>query len=295
MDAVLSQVISGLGRASFLYLIVIGLTLIFSVLGVLNVAHVSFYMLGAYFTVMFWGIFQDLSFSYWLSIPLVCLTMAAIGLLTERVLVRHLYSRIMAEQCVVTFALIYIFIDIAKLAWGIRMYSIPTQDLLLKPLVKIGAVSFPVSAAFTIGVAILVAFALWGFLGKTKYGNIVRAAQSDREMVAALGIPTPLIYSLVFSLSALLAGLGGAVWLASGVVEPYKLDLPMLPQVFCIMIIGGMGSLWGTAVASLLVGEVFALSILISPKAGMFAIFVITGLVLIIRPWGLFGAKERIE
>ncbi len=194
MDVILAQVVSGVMRASFLYLVTIGLTLIFSVLGFLNVAHVSFYMLGAYFTVMFWEIFQELSFSYWLSIPLVCLTMAAVGFFVERVLIRYLYSRIQAEQLLVTFALIYVFIDLAKLAWGIQMYSIPVPDLLLKTVAKIGVVSFPASVPFTVGIAILVTFALWFFLNKTKYGNIVRAAQSDRHMVAALGIPIPLIY-----------------------------------------------------------------------------------------------------
>lgn len=295
MGVILAQIVSGVMRASFLYLVTIGLTLIFSVLGFLNVAHVSFYMLGAYFTVMFWEIFQELSFSYWLSIPLVCLTMAAVGLFIERVLVRYLYSRIQAEQLLVTFALIYVFIDLAKLAWGIQMYSIPVPDLLLKTVAKIGLVSFPASVPFTVGMAILVTFALWFFLNRTKYGNIVRAAQSDRQMVAALGIPIPLMYSFVFSLSALLAGLAGVVWLATGIVQPYKLDFPMLPQVFCVMVIGGMGSFWGTAVAALLVGEIFALSILVAPKAGMVSIFIVTGVILIIRPWGLFGSKERVE
>ena len=245
MDIVMAQIVSGLVRGSFLFLVTIGLTLIYGVLSVLNVAHVSFYMLGAYFACTFWKIMQGYDFSYWVAIPLTCLTMGTIGLIIEVVLMRRLYTRIQGEVL--------------------------------------------------LGIAVLVGVGLWFWLHRTKFGKIVRATQSDREMVSALGIPVPLIYTSVFAISALLAGLAGAVWVATGIVQPGRLDMPMLPQVFCTMVIGGMGSLVGTAAAALIVGEVFALSILIAPKAGMVAIFVVTALILIILPWGLFGTKGRLE
>lgn len=296
MDIIMAQIVSGLVRGSFLFLVTIGLTLIYGVLSVLNVAHVSFYMLGAYFACTFWKIMQGYGFSYWVAIPLTCLTMGTIGLIIEVVLMRRLYTRIQGEVFLATFALIYIFSDAAKLTWGIQAYSMSDKpEILTKSLGTIGLVSYPVSIAFTIGIAVLVAVGLWFWLHRTKFGKIVRATQSDREMVSALGIPVPLIYTSVFAISTLLAGLAGAVWVATGIVQPGRLDMPMLPQVFCTMVIGGMGSLVGTAAAALIVGEVFALSILIAPKAGMVAIFVVTGLVLVIRPWGLFGTKGRLE
>lgn len=296
MDIVLGQIVSGLMKASFLFLITAGLTLIYGVLSVLNVAHVSFYMLGAYFTWTFWQILQAYDFSYWVAIPLACLILAVIGLFIEFVLMRRLYSRIQPEVLLATFALIYIFSDVAKLAWGVQIHSITDKpEILAKSLGTIGVVSFPASVAFTVGIAVLVGVGLWFLLQRTKFGKIVRATQSHREMVAALGLPVPLIYTSVFVISALLAGLAGAVWVATGIVQPGRLDIPMLPQIFCVMVIGGMGSFLGMAVAAIIVGEIFALSILVIPKAGMVAIFVVTAIILAIRPWGLFGTKGRLE
>lgn len=294
-ELVLGQVISGLVRSSFLFLVTIGLTLIYGVLGVLNLAHVSFYMLGAYVTVSAWRLFQAYAFAYWISILATCLVMAAIGLFIELVLMRRLYSHISSEILLATFALIYIFSDLAKLAWGVGMYSIPKPAILANPIATVGMASFPASSAFALGVSVLVGLCLWFWLNKTKYGNIIRAVQSDREAVSVLGIAVPRIYSFVFALSALLAGLAGAVWMATGIVQPGSLDNAMLPQLFCVMVIGGLGSLAGTGLASVVIGLTFALSILVIPKAGMVSIFAVTGLILLIRPWGLMGSKERTE
>lgn len=296
MDIVLGQIVSGLMKASFLFLITAGLTLIYGVLSVLNVAHVSFYMLGAYFTWTFWQMFQAYGFSYWVAIPLACLVMAVVGLFIEFVLMRRLYPRIQPEVLLATFALIYIFSDVAKLAWGVETRSVTdVPEILTRSLGTIGVASFPATIAFTVGVAVLVGVGLWFWLKRTRFGKVVRATQSDREMVAALGMPVPLVYAIVFCISAVLAGLAGAVWVATGIMQPGRLDLPMLPQVFCVMAMGGMGSFLGTAVAAIIVGEVFALSILVAPKAGMVAIFIVTGIILAIRPWGLLGTKGRLE
>ena len=189
-----------------------------------------------------------------------------------------------------------IFSDTAKLVWGVQIYSITDKpEILTRSLGTIGVVSFPASVAFTMGIAVLVGVGLWFLLQRTKFGKIIRATRSDREMVAALGMSVPRIYSSVFVLSVFLAGLAGAAWMATGIVQPGRLDLPMLPQVFCVMVIGGMGSLLGMAVAAIIVGEISALSILVIPKAGMVAIFVVTAIILVIRPWGLFGERGRLE
>lgn len=293
MDIVLGQVVSGLMRGSFLLVVTVGLTLIYGVMSVLNLAHVSFYMLGAYFACTFWELLGGYGFSYWVSIPLTCLTIAIIGVFIEFVLMRHLYSRIQPEVLLATFALIYIFSDVAKLTWGLQIHCIDKPEVLTKTVLTIGAVSFPGSVAFTVGVAALVVFGLWFWLQRTKFGKIVRATQSNREMVSALGLRVPMIYRVVFTSSAFLAGLAGAIWVATGIVQPGRLDFTMLPQVFCVLAMGGMGSIAGTAVAAIIIGEVYALSILVAPKAAMVAIFAVTGTVLAIRPWGLLGTKER--
>lgn len=295
MSVVLPQVISGLMKGSCLFLVTIGLTLIYGVLSVLNVAHVSFYMLGAYFACIFWQILRAHDFSYFVAIPLTCLAVLGIGLIIELVLMRRLYRRIQGEQLLVTFGLIYIFSDLVKLIWGPEIYKVGKPEILTGSIGRIGEISFPATIAFSLAIAVLIGVSLWLWLQRTKFGNIVRGTQSNPEMMASLGIPVPLVYSLVFSISALLAGLGGAVWMATGIAQLGTLDVPMLPQVFCVMVIGGMGSLLGTAVAAFTIGQVYALSLLIAPKAGMIAIYAVTALVLIIRPWGFFGTRGRVE
>jgi branched-chain amino acid transport system permease protein len=295
VEDILAQIVSGLTRGSILFLISAGLSLVFGVLSVLNVAHVSFYMLGAYLTYTFWALFQTYDFSYWLAIPLTCLAMAAIGFLVELVLMRHLYNRIQAEMLLVTFALIYVFSDLVRIIWGVDSYAVTTPAILSQYAGKIGAVSFPNSDAFTISMAVLLASVLWFWFARTDSGKLVRATQSEPEMVSALGKPVPLIYSIIFVISAVLAGLAGAVWMTTSFAQPYSLDLPMLPQVFIVMAIGGMGSLIGAFVASMLIGLVYAMSVLLVPRAVMVVIFVVAAVVLMIRPWGLFGAKGRLE
>jgi branched-chain amino acid transport system permease protein len=252
-------------------------------------------MLGAYLTYTFWVIFQAYDFSYWVAIAMACLAMAIIGLIVEFVLMRHLYNRIQAEMLLVTFALIYVFSDLVKLIWGVESYSVDKPEILNQSLGTIGVVAYPATVTFTIVIGVLVAGALWFWLARTKFGKIVRATQSEREMVSALGKTVPLIYSLVFVISAVLAGLAGAVWMATSFAQPYSLDLPMLPQVFVVMAVGGMGSLVGAFVASMIIGEVYAMSVLLVPRAIMIVIFVVAAVVLMIRPWGLFGTRGRLE
>lgn len=295
VDLILGQVFSGLMRAFFLCLVTAGLTLIYGVMSVLNVAHVSFYMLGAYFTCTFWRLLQASNFSYWVSIPLTCATMGLIGLLVELVLMRRLYRRIQAEMLVATYALIYILGDLAKMTWGLRTHSIIKPVVLTRPIATIGSASFPASVAFSGGVTALVMLGVWFWLHRTRFGRVVRAVQSDREMVGALGIHVPRVYTAVFTASTVLAGLAGAVWVATGAVERGMLDVAMLPQVFCVMVTGGMGSFAGTAVAALILGEAYALSILVAAKAAMISLYVVTAVILLARPWGLLGTRGRLE
>jgi len=293
MDLILSQIIAGLTRGSIYYLMIVGMTLLYGVLGVLNLAHVSFFAVAAYVTYMFWAMLQDYNFSYWVAIPLTLLTMAAIGFIVEFVVIRRLYRRIMVESLLTTFGLIYIFTDLIKIVYGVSGYSIKSP-MLSHSLMTIGATTVSVATVFTIAVAIMVAGLLWFWLEKTRTGKIVKAAQSDREMVSALGIRVPLIYTSLFVISAMLAGLAGAMWMATGVAQPYRLDLPMLGPIFVIMVVGGMDSLLGTFVAAMLMGVIFALSVIFFPRGGLLIIYAVALLVLAFRPWGFFGTKGRL-
>jgi len=293
MDLLLSQIIAGLTRGSIYYLMIVGMTLLYGVLGVLNVAHVSFFAIGAYVTYMFWAMLQDYTFSYWVAIPLTLLTMAAIGLFIEFVLMRLLYKRIMVESLLATFGLIYVFTDLIKIVFGVSGFSIKSP-ILAHSLMTIGATTVSVATVFTIAVALVVAGLLWFWLEKTRTGKIVVATQSDREMVSALGFRVPLIYTSLFVVSAIMAGLAGAMWMATGVAQPYRLDMPMLGPAFVILVVGGMDSMRGTFLAAMLMGVIFALSVVFFPRGGMLIIYAVALLVLAFRPWGFFGTKGRL-
>jgi branched-chain amino acid transport system permease protein len=293
MELIFNQLLSALARGALLFIVTSGLTFIFGVIGVMNLAHFSFYMIAAYLTWTFWRVFTPYAFSFWASMILTSITMIVIGVIIERILMRRLYARILSEQILATYALFYIFTDITKFFWGPTFLSITRPAILSRPVSIIGN-PFPSYHIFVISLGIVIAFGIWFLLYKTKFGRIVRACHSHREMVNALGIPVPFIYTVVFAISALLAGLGGIAWTMVGMIN-LGLDQSLLIEAFCVMVIGGLGSFLGTAVGSLICGVVYALSILVEPRIATLLIFIITGIILVVRPWGLFGIKGRLH
>jgi branched-subunit amino acid ABC-type transport system permease component len=293
LELILQQLLSGLVRGSLLFIVTSGLTLIFGVVGVMNMAHFSFYMVAAYLTWTFWRIFLPSPSSFWISMIATSVVMILIGLVIERLLFRRMYNRILSEQLLASFALIYIFSDLVKILWGLEFRYV-TRPVILTRSISILGNPFPNYNSFVLVLGVFIACGIWFLLYRTKFGRIVRACHSYREMVGALGIPVPLLYTIVFALSVLLAGLGGIAWTMMGMIN-LGLDHSLLIEAFCVMVIGGMGSFLGTAVGSLICGVVYALSILIEPRIATLLIFIITGIVLTLRPWGLFGAKGRLH
>jgi len=288
---IFSQFLSGLSMGMMLFLIASGLSLIFGVMNILNFAHATLWLIGAYFCYMFWYVLQDFGFGLWLSILLAALTLAALGWLIEVVLIRRVYSRELPEQLLLTYALVLILGDLIKLTWGVDDKVIARPPLVAGPVFFFG-VPFDSYFIFVIGIGVLVAIGLWWFLQKTKYGHIVRAAVYSREMVGALGIPVPRIYTGVFVLGIFIAGLAGAVQAPVGSIT-LGMDMAVIIQAFCVVVIGGFGSLLGTFVGAIIVGEVYAFSILFWPQGALVLIFVVTAFILIVRPWGLFGTPMR--
>ena len=288
---IIAQLLSGLSRGMMLFLISSGLSLIFGVMNILNFAHAALWLAGAYFCYTFWYLMQGYGFGLWLSIILAALALAVIGWIIEVVLLRRVYDRSLAEQLLLTYAMILIIDDLIKMIWGPASKIIIKPSLVAGPVFLLGA---PISSyfIFVILVGLAVAIGLWWFLKKTRYGHIVRAAVFSREMVGALGIPIPRIYTGVFVLGIFIAGLAGAVQAPVGSVT-LGMDTAVIIQAFCVVVIGGFGSLLGTFVASIIVGEVYAFSILLWPGGAMILIFIVTAFILIIRPWGLFGTRMR--
>jgi branched-chain amino acid transport system permease protein len=283
------QFLTGLASAASLFLVASGLSIIFGVTRIVNFAHGAFYMLGAYaaFTLT-----ERLSgaFGFWAGILVAALIVAAVGVLVEMVLLRRIYHVPELFQLLATFGLTLMVEDLVILIWG-------PSDLLGRraPGFK-GAVDFfgqniPTYDLFLIVLGPVVLATLWLMFQRTRWGVLVRAATQDRDMVAALGVNQKWLFTSVFALGVFLAAFGGALQIPRDAVN-HAMDLRIIVDVFVVVVIGGLGSIVGAFVAAVLVSELNAFGILIFPKISIILIFLVMAVVLIVRPWGLFGKPE---
>lgn len=292
MGSILIQLLSGLSRAMMLFLLSSGLSLIFGVMNILNFAHATLWLVGGYLTYTLFQLFSNtFGNSALLIVPAIIIAtgvMFCLGWVLERVLIRRMYEREIPEQLLLTFALILIFGDLIKLIWGVQNRRI---FLPIEAVEMFDSYVNPYSFVI-IAVGVGVGAGLWWFLHRTRYGKIVRAAVYSRDMVSALGIRIPMIYSGVFALGIGIAALSAGVFLP---IMPIGLglDMDLIVQCFAVVVIGGFGSILGTFVASIIVGVVYAFSIFIWPGGALAIIFLILVAVLIWRPWGLFGTEMR--
>lgn len=282
-----SQFMGGLTTAMFLFLIASGLSLVFGVMRVINFAHGSFYMLGAYLA---WQVVQWLhpwANEFWLAVVVAAIGVGILGALTELVFFRLLYGREELYQLLFTYALVLILGDAAKFLWGTDQLSVSAPPALASG-VQIFGTTQPLYSLFIITLGPAIAFALWLMLNRTGSGRMVRAAQMDREMLDALGANVATIYTGMFTLSAFLAGLSGALVTPIQSIVP-GMDVLIIVQAFIVVVIGGLGSLWGTFWGSVIYGQVLSFGILIFPGFSLFSVFTLMAVILIVRPWGLFG------
>jgi len=286
------QVLSALRQAAFLFLISSGLTLVFGVLNILNFAHGSLYMLGAY---LVYGITLYLvgPAGFFLALLVAPLVVAGIAALIEIGLLRRIYIQEEIYQLLLTFALVLIIDDLAKMIFGAEYKSIPKPDFLSGSFALFGA-TVPTYTALVLVVAPLIAVTMWYLLIHTKTGKVVRATSSDREMADALGINMTALFTLVFAFGAMLAGFAGALAGPVRTVFP-GLGTEVIIESFVVVVIGGLGSLSGAFVGSLLIGTLETVGILIFPEFHMALIYLLMVLVLIVRPWGLFGRPLKVK
>ena len=284
------QALAGISNGMLLFLIAAGLSLIFGVLRIINFAHGALFMLGAFIAVSLSGWLPDASASFVAMLIGATAGLAVIGVAIESGLLRRIYRAPHEFQLLLTFALVFILGDAVKLIWGNQDHSVATPPLLVGSTQALG-VTFPTYRLFLIAAGIAVALGLWWVLHKTRWGIFVRAATMDRAMLGALGVNTRVLFTTVFALGAALAGLGGA--LAAPVVSIGPgLHVQVIIDAFVVVVIGGMGSVMGAFVASLLVGLVNAFGILAFPGLSVVLTFALMAVVLIVRPWGLFGNPE---
>ena len=284
------QALAGISNGMLLFLIAAGLSLIFGVLRIINFAHGALFMLGAFIVVSLSGVVPESAAGFLAGLIGATAGLAVIGVAIETGLLRRIYRAPHEYQLLLTFALVFILGDAVKLIWGNEDHSVSTPALLAGSTQSLG-VTFPTYRLFLIAAGIVVAIGLWLLLHKTRWGIFVRAATMDRAMLGALGVNTRVLFTTVFALGAGLAGLGGA--LAAPVVSIGPgLHVQVIIDAFVVVVIGGMGSVLGAFVASLLVGLVNAFGILAFPGLSVVLTFAFMALVLIVRPWGLFGTPE---
>lgn len=287
MSFIVVQILNGLTTAMFLFLIASGLSLIFGVLGVLNFAHGSLYMLGAYFVFTLLVILMKSPEYFWLAIILAPIAVAAIGGAMERGLLRRLYRLEVLYQLLLTYAVILIASDAVKAIWGATNQAVP-RPAVLAGSVGIMGHEFPSYNILVLVVGPMVLAGIWYVLHRTRWGRIIRAAASDREMISALGVNVGRVFTTVFVFGALLAGVGGALVAAHRAIYP-GMDFEIIVESFIVVVIGGLGSIAGTFLGAIIIGQVDAFGILWFPGYAIVFLYIIMAVVLIVRPWGLLG------
>jgi len=284
-----AQFLTGLASAASLFLVASGLSIIFGVTRIVNFAHGAFYMLGAYVAFTLTERFSG-AFGFWGGILTAALVVAAIGVMIEMALLRRIYHSPELFQLLATFGLTLMVEDLVVLIWG------PADQVGRRAPGFKGAFDFfgqniPTYDLFLIVLGPVVLGLLWLLFQCTRWGVLVRAATQDRDMVAALGVNQKWLFTSVFALGVFLAALGGALQIPRDAVN-HAMDLRIIVEVFVVVVIGGLGSILGAFIAAVLVSELNAFGILIFPKISIILIFLVMAVVLIARPWGLFGKAE---
>ncbi|GJE01140.1 ABC transporter permease [Methylobacterium isbiliense] len=287
------QSLSGFASASSLFVIASGLTLVFGVTRIVNFAHGSFYMLGAYLAVTIVPRLLDLSYSPWtffLGVLLAALLVGLIGVAVEMLLLRRIYRVPELFQLLATFGVVLIVEDVVLKIWGPVDIAGPRAPS-LRHGVEILGQRFPAYELVLIGVGPLVLALLWLVMHRTRFGVLIRAATQDREMVGALGVNQARLFTLTLFLGASLAGLGGALQIPR-IPANSHMDLSIITDAFVVTVVGGMGSVPGAFLAALLIGQLQAFGILILPKVTLVLVFALMAVVLVVKPWGLLGRPD---
>lgn len=291
LPGLIIQLLSGISVGMVIFLIAVGLSLIFGTLRVLNLAHGALYMLGAFLCFWISSTLSQLSGTFWWTVLFAPLAVAIFGGILEVLLLRRIYVREMLDQYLLTFALILIIGDLCKLGWGVEYHTVSTPWPLNGPIKIMGGAFFPRYNVFLIFCGPLVFVSIWTLIRYTRLGRIIRAVTYNREMANALGVNVPLVYTAIFMLGCWLAGLGGALVAPMSAVMP-GMDMVILIECFIIVVIGGLGSLPGAFLGSLIFGLVNAFGILVAPRLAIAFGFILMIIVLIIRPWGIMGKPE---
>ncbi|RNF47180.1 branched-chain amino acid ABC transporter permease [Marinomonas hwangdonensis] len=279
------QLINGIQYGLVLFLIASGLTLVFGVMGILNLAHGSMYMVGAYLA---WYFVQHTG-SFALSAFISAVIALCIGVVVERTLIRQLYRRNHLDQVLLTIGMIFVFNALQSLLWGNDPLGVEVPEALAASIPLTGIIEYPVYRIFVAVFCIVVAAAMYYVINKTRLGMLIRAGESNREMVECLGVDISRLYTIVFAIGVMLAAVAGVVAAPISSIVP-GMGEHILISCFVVVVIGGMGSIKGAFVGALLVGLVDTFASVLVPELSSMMIYVFMAFVLLLKPQGLFSS-----
>jgi len=292
---VTDQLVNGITLGMLYILVALGLNIILGLMGVINFSHGAFFMLGAYLMYQFNGTFARLpGGGFWWAIVASALVVGLLGMVFESTLVRPLYRRIPEYTLLLTFGTAMIFAQFVRWVWGDDAVRVDTPAYIPESI-NVGGLAFPFyKDFFLVLLTIGILAGVWLLLNKTNIGIIIRAGTRDAEMVKILGINMPLMFTIVFGLGSLMAGLAGALAAPIYAIQP-SLASQWIVLTFVIVIVGGIGSFWGAIVGGLLIGILSSLMALLFPPAVDVTAYILMGIILLVRPRGLFGVEGLFE
>jgi branched-chain amino acid transport system permease protein len=285
----LQQAFDGLVSGAFYALLALGLAVIFGMLGVVNFAHGAFYMLGAFGAYV---LLDDWGVSFWIALPAVPVALGVVGVVLERLLIRRLAALDPLYNFLLTFGLALILQDLVKREYGVQSQPYPRPSA-LSGSVDLGLFTYPAYRVFVLGIAVVACLAVWYVLSRTRAGMIVRAATERPELTRALGIDVGRWVTPVFGAGIALAGLAGVLAAPMRAVNPL-MGSDLIIAVFAVVVIGGLGSIFGSVVSGFAVGVLTALTDFYVPSMSQTLVFILMVVVLLWRPAGLFGREEGI-
>ena len=285
MEGFLANLLNGLSWGMLLFLISMGLTTVFGVMGVLNFAHGSLFMLGAYFCMQFVRWIG----SFWLGLLLGPPIVALLAVFMERFLLRPLYSRDVSFQLLLTFGVMLFLDDAVRLVWG-AAYHVVNPPEILSGVIPFFSQTYPVYRIFLVILGPAVGIVLWAFFAFTRWGKILRAAAMDRHMAEIVGVRVPVLFTAVFAFGAWLAALGGALAAPHQSVGP-AMGEHILIESFIVVVIGGMGSFPGAFAGALILGLLNSFGTTLVPNLHMALPYILLAVILLTRPRGIFGRE----
>ncbi len=294
MDRLIIILLDGIAFASWLFLVAVGLTFAFGVLRILNIAHGSIYAIGAYMGATFAGAVVRAGVNPYLTYPALLVAAVVAGLIVgpplEWTFLRRVYRQEEVVTLLLTFSIFLILEDVMKLVWGVSPIIVSEPYGLLGQL-RLAGVTYPIFSFLLTVIAAAAGLGLWAMVNRTRFGKLLVAVAADREISAALGVNVPRMYTIAFTIAAILAALGGAFTAPMVSVVP-GLSADAIVLAFAVTVIGGLGNVPGAALGALLVGVLRAAAIQFAPALELFVIYALMVAILLIRPEGLFGGVQ---